>query len=420
MRDILRDLALRSLKNYCGINTDYAAMVKEISELKNSIQSQEEHWKKRESELIEDRDKWLELYDKAKFAADYLMEQATNDIPSITEQTVWDCSFYNLRPEPNVCYFNPSVVKLANGRVFMFTRRNSNRGGQEGTKFSEFNDIVAFELDPATMEPKGSKRIVQLREQFTGEHFEDPRALAVGNQIWLSVSSFLWRKSYTHQVFFILDQNLTCQLRVDPVYGKNFMQAQVNEGHEKNWLFFPHEGKPHFIYSSEPHTVLECDSRLEVKVKHETWEKNMLWKHGHVRGGTPPIRVGDNYWSFFHSSMPWTLEKRRYHMGAYSFEAKPPFRITSMTTLPMLSGSHKDPWYPTLPLVVFPGGALHDEASGNWTIVLGVNDLDCAKIVIPHRDVVELCRPVRVGVDLPNAEDQINEFTKPVEVHKPV
>ncbi|MEI8280774.1 MAG: hypothetical protein WCG75_00070 [Armatimonadota bacterium] len=408
MRDIIRDLALRSLKNFVGINNDYAAQLKEISELKRLIEERETHWEKRQSELIEDRDKWLSLYDKAQFAADYLMEHAKNDVPSITEQTSWPVKIFDLKPEPNVCYFNPSICKLANGRVFMFVRRNSNRGGQEGTKFSEHNDIVAFEIDPETMEPIGQKRIISLKENHVGEHFEDPRVLAVGNSIWLSVSSFVWRKSYTHQAFFQLDQNLQCTLRIDPVYGKNFMQATVNEGHEKNWLFFPHGGTPHFIYNTHPHTVLQCDGSLSVIQKHETWETNPLWKHGHPRGGSVPVLVDGQYWSFFHSSLPWTLEKRRYHMGVYSFEPQAPFRITSMTSLPLLTGSSKDPWYPLLPLVVFPGGAIYDEKTDLWTVVLGVNDLDCAKLTIPHADVKALVRPVRVKIDEP--ENKVDEF----------
>ena len=419
MRDVIRDLALRSLKNYLGINNDYAAQVKEISELKLKVEERENHWLNRERELIEDRDKWLNLYDRSQFAVEYLMEHAKNDVPSITKQTDWDVKFYDFKPEPNTCYFNPTVCKLANGRIWMFVRRNINRGGQEGTKAAEYNDIVAWELDPKTMEPFSNRRIVSLPEQYRGEHFEDPRVIAVGNTMWLSCSTFVWRKSYTHQAFFQLDENLQCQLRLDPVYGNNFMQARVNEGHEKNWLFFPHDGTPHFIYSTEPHTVLRCDPRMGIQEKYETWEKNPMWKHGHVRGGTPPVLVDGQYWSFFHSSMPWTIEKRRYHMGAYSFEAKPPFRITSMTSLPLLSGSNQDPWYPALPLVVFPGGAIHDRETGNWTVVLGVNDLDCAKLVIPHKDVVDLCREVRFDVDVP--DQKVNEFaTEEIELHKKV
>lgn len=417
MRDILRELAARTLKNYLGINNDHAAQVKEICELKRIIEERETHWRKRESELIEDRDKWLSLWDQSKFAFEYLMEHANNDVPSITKQTTWDVQFYDFKPEPNTCYFNPSVVKLANGRVWMFVRRNINRGGQEGTKTAEYNDIVAWELDPKTMVQVGQRRIISLPQQHAGEHFEDPRALAIGNTIWMSCSTFVWRKSFTHQAFFQLDENLQCRIRVDPVYGKNFMQARVNEGHEKNWLFFPHDGNPHFIYSTEPHTILRCDARLDIKEKYETWERNPMWKHGHIRGGTPPVLVGDRYWSFFHSSLPWTIDKRRYHMGAYSFEANPPFRIKSMTSLPMLSGSSKDPWYPALPLVVFPGGALYDKETENWTVVLGVNDLDCARMTIPHKDVVDLCREVKFEEDAPKEIDRVNEFAT-VEIEK--
>ena len=79
-------------------------------------------------------------------------------------------------------------------------------------------------------------------------------------------------------------------------------------------------------------------------------------------------------------------------MGAYAFEAESPWRITRMSTLPILSGSRKEYWQDGLPLVVFPGGAMLQ--NGVWTVVYGVNDARCGWIQIPHQELLETMREV--------------------------
>jgi hypothetical protein len=74
-------------------------------------------------------------------------------------------------------------------------------------------------------------------------------------------------------------------------------------------------------------------------------------------------------------------------MGVYAFMAEPPFRVTRMSTVPILSGSQNDEWHEGLPLVVFPCGALL--RNGQWLVTMGVNDCASAWIEIPHKDVVK-------------------------------
>src|SRR6266404_557243 len=101
-----------------------------------------------------------------------------------------------------------------------------------------------------------------------------------------------------------------------------------------------------------------------------------------IRGGSPPVMAEGEYWTFFHSSMPWVPGKRRYFMGAYAFEPHAPFRVTKITGGPLLVGNYRDPWKEGVPLVVFPGGAIYHD--GKWFVTLGLNDLKCAWIEIPH------------------------------------
>jgi predicted GH43/DUF377 family glycosyl hydrolase len=140
------------------------------------------------------------------------------------------------------------------------------------------------------------------------------------------------------------------------------------------------------IYLTQPHTVIEFDDNLTPGQQYVTEAPNVLWHHGLIRGGTSPVLVEDRYWTFFHSSTPWMHSKRRYHMGAYSFKAEPPFEMDRITPMPLLSGSQMDRWHPGKPLVVFPCGALY--RNGIWTVVGGYNDLGSFWIDIPHSQLV--------------------------------
>jgi hypothetical protein len=62
------------------------------------------------------------------------------------------------------------------------------------------------------------------------------------------------------------------------------------------------------------------------------------WLYGEIRGGTPAQLVGDEYLAFFHSSSHiHHAEVTTVWLGAYTFTAEPPFRITSMSRYPIAS-----------------------------------------------------------------------------------
>jgi predicted GH43/DUF377 family glycosyl hydrolase len=100
------------------------------------------------------------------------------------------------------------------------------------------------------------------------------------------------------------------------------------------------------------------------------------WPHGEIRGGTPPVRVGDEYISFFHSSTAWAkvhgAMRNRYYMGVYAFEARPPFKVTRYSRRPLLIGTLREPSVLMSPPCVFPSGALL--RGDQWLVTLGVND----------------------------------------------
>lgn len=305
------------------------------------------------------------------------------EVPSITRQTRWPCGIFDFGKAavPGVDYFNCSLVERPDGFWLVARRSTWKHRSDFGV-----NDLIAFKLD-------GKKPVagwkIQTEKRFSEEHFEDPRAIYHNGKTYVSCCDFVLNRrgwSGAHQIICEVDAIWNCVRRFDPEYGKNGGNTGDNIGHEKNWLWFFHEDRPHLVYSASPSIIVEFNPDFTFKAEHRTDPDLAAWMFGEIRGGTPPVLVDGEYWTFFHSSTPWNKTKRQYHMGAYAFEAKPPFRITKITLDPLLSGSKQDRWFENKPLVVFPCGALLRD--GKWLVTLGVNDLDCGWIEIPHAKLV--------------------------------
>ena len=317
-----------------------------------------------------------------------------NEPPSVTMQTDWpsgsfDFSKSKLPLQPGVDYFNCGLVARPDGD-FLIVRRSRNHPGMPWG----VNDLAAFKLDgvtPTEGEP------VKLAAQHDGEHFEDPRAVWQDGRVWISCTNFVWGQRWTgaHQILCEIDDRWRSTIRHDPVYANNGAHVWGNKGQEKNWLWFWHDGRPHMIYLTQPLVILEWDqafTKYREFINRRTAQKD-IWFHGQMRGGTPPVRVGEEYWTFFHSSLSDKCSGgRRYYMGAMAFEAKGPFTITRISKKPILTGSAEDRTGYGKPLVVFPCGSVLKKEK--WLVSFGVNDLEAGWIVIPHADLLTETRAI--------------------------
>lgn len=309
-----------------------------------------------------------------------------DNTPSILDQTDFNIGLFDFGKATGdgSQYFNCGLIEMA-GDLWLVTRRSR----PMPTFRYGFNDIAAFKLNKENVPQFGIR--VDIKKTFDKEHFEDPRVMWHNGSIWLSCCNFLiypnGKWTGAHQVLCQLDNGWKCARRIDVGYGKNSTSLSSQGGNEKNWLWFSHENQLHMLYNSDPFELSVFDDKLKAQQTWKTeWPCN-VWEFGHIRGGTPPIRVGDEYWTFFHSSQDWCNKLRRYFMGAIAFEANPPWRMTRITTEPILRGSKQDPWFPRKPLCVFPSGAVLRD--GQWTVTGGVNDLASFWIEIPHQDLIE-------------------------------
>jgi len=316
----------------------------------------------------------------AQWTSEYYAEIYDLDsVRSITEQTHWPVRFLEFPHLPGQFWFNPSLAQIGS-EDWLVTRRI-----KIGADHTQQNDIQFWKLTESGL----SEHIdCALPCQSERDNYEDPRVFWRGRDLWLSACHFRpVAGSYAHQVLARLDRAFQPVEVIRPAIGKNARTISENTGHEKNWVWFDHDGDLHLVYLMAPdHYVVRTSNGAPVQ-RFAAPLDNPVWHHGLCRSSTPPIRVGDEYFCFFHSSTAWTAKQRRYHMGAYAFEAARPFRPTRMSTYPLLTGSEHDPRRLGMPLVVFPCGAVFRD--NVWTVSLGVNDCACALLRIPHADLID-------------------------------
>lgn len=313
--------------------------------------------------------------------------------PSISLQSEWPCYAFDFSkseapPRPGTDYLNCGLVARPDGDWLLVRRSVWKPNFAFG-----INDVLAFKLDCVTPTVATA---VDYSRGFPDEHFEDPRALYWGGRTWVSGTNFIWYPKFSgcHQILVESGPDWKCLKRHDPDYGGNGKRLYDTNRNEKNWIWFFHDNKPHLIYMTTPHEVVRfSDDFMKVEEVYKTEAPGLRWAHGEPRGGTPPVLVNGEYWSFFHSSVDWCPHgTRRYFMGAYSFTPEPPFKVLRFTPKAILMGSDFDRCAKDKPLVVFPCGAII--RNGRWLVSLGVNDLDCAFIRIPHSELMAATRPI--------------------------
>lgn len=318
--------------------------------------------------------------------------------PSILEQTAWDRGYFdfsntNAHPRPGTDYFNCGLVARPDGD-WLIVRRSIWRPNMA----FGMNSLITFRLDGVIPTEAIPINFPNVKPE---EHFEDPRVFQYQEKTFVSANNFVWGREFpkAHQILSVVDDKWKVKNTWHPIVGHNGYAHGTNTGSEKNWLWFFHDDNLHLIYMTHPHTIVRFDEKFRISQVYETQCPDLQWPWGGPRGGTPPILVDGLYWTFFHSSVDWCEHgTRRYHMGAYAFESKPPFKIVRFVKKPILNGSIKDTWAQGKPLVVFPCGSIY--RNGEWLVSMGINDLICAWIKIPHEDLIKLTIPIDRVIDL--------------------
>lgn len=305
------------------------------------------------------------------------------------QQTKWRCGFFELSGNTKTVYFNPSLIEF-NGRDYLFTRRA--RWVNPNSSREVHSDLAIFDITEGV--PK-LLPIPNLSPTLAGEQWDDPRAMVVDGRVYVSFVKWFHRLNrFAYQSLMLLSEDwLSASVELEPRFGGNGSANRNGTRHQKNWVWFVRDGSWHCVYMTNPMTVYAIPKKGRRFLTFKNPELKLPWKFGEPYGGTPPILIGDEYFTFFHSFTPWVTPRRRYHMGAATFDAKPPFSLKRICVRPILSGSENDPRLYGGPPCIFPCGALHRNAE--WLVVFGVNDENCGWIKIPHAELESLMVPVK-------------------------
>ncbi len=126
MKDIIRELSLKALKRFANGGDGQADLLMQIEDLQKTLEIRTKEHEEHLTEVREERDHWLAQYDEIKFAAEFLMSYAKNDVPKLAEQCDWEVGKITLPEEVGTYYFNPAIVQEPSGQILLFARRCRN------------------------------------------------------------------------------------------------------------------------------------------------------------------------------------------------------------------------------------------------------------------------------------------------------
>jgi predicted GH43/DUF377 family glycosyl hydrolase len=227
--------------------------------------------------------------------------------------------------------------------------------------------------------------------------FADPRLYRLGGKLFVHWNSG-WHEPENFQFLQEIDPG-SLQPRGE---ARELRLRGARRPLEKNWSFFG-DGPFYALYSLMPQRVLEFSlagtGPIEFcEVASMAWEGgDYAGRFGELRGGTPPQRVGGDYFGLGHS-VSGTPSHYRYVAAAYRFSATAPFALTGGPAGPLPVGlglgpqRAYSPLNPAIAEVIYPCGAAYTD--DRWVVSFGLNDERCALARFTHAEVLAALRPV--------------------------
>jgi predicted GH43/DUF377 family glycosyl hydrolase len=295
--------------------------------------------------------------------------------------------------------YNASLIEDKDGYLlfFRYDVKEKVKFGNQNFPFKSFIGVAGLDKKFKQIRPIST---IDTRSQFS----EDPRIIKLGDDFFLSYNDLANNSIYSRTIRMA---RLTDEFKVKYILDLD----QHIQPIEKNWVPFVYpsenEGSQIFFgYSINPHKIMKMKDPTKNTLEHELFTnevcfQNLPWFHawGVLRGGTPARLVDGKYLAFFHSSFKedgniW------YVMAAYTFEAKPPFRVDAISEYPILfKGIYDSPPQNTAHSklrCIFPAGFALDTVDGKEVIHVSCGENDCAvKIVtLDKEQLLKSLKPI--------------------------
>lgn len=292
--------------------------------------------------------------------------------------------------------FNPAIIQVEDGYIVAVRSVDPDRG----------RDILICRVDvdfrPVTPPLSMLRWCASAPPTHLSAHsrqwFADPRLFRLDGQLYISWNDGMPEDRWNSQFLAALNPDTG---ELGPIRRIRHQDGQFR--HEKNWMLFSQGGRWYAVYSIMPHRVLR---QVAVSGADLVFAEGWTTPHvnpayetafGDLRGGAPPVRVRDVYYSFAHSCFG-PAGDRTYVAAAYTFRAAPPFDVidTSAAPLPLpaLADTGDMPLLnPHVKSVVYPCGAVPD--SDGWTISYGLDDRAACIARIDFDTVARATTPLR-------------------------
>ncbi len=313
------------------------------------------------------------------------------DIPFADENLVLGTKTIEIR---NVfAPYNPALIKNDNGYTMFF-------------RYDKIRQMYCGSVNTYIGCAKLDKNFEQTKEEFTtintgSEFAEDPRVIQSANNTYLVYNDLIGKSKRAMHVAHL--EPTTCEIQsIIP------LDLRINQI-EKNWSPFTYCGKNqeeslYFQYLvAAPRKILKFENKQSSFELEKSYARGEVWspRWGTPYGGTPAHLVDGEYLSFFHSKFVDSMGIYWYVMGAYTFEAKPPFNITSVSPHPILfeniyGSTHLNTADP-MKCVIFPTGFVIDEQNDKTVIHLacGENDSTCKIITLDKDQLLKSLKKVK-------------------------
>lgn len=206
---------------------------------------------------------------------------------------------------------------------------------------------------------------------------EDPRIFKFKNDYFLLYNDTLPIKHFSRAMHLAKINLNTFNIDYKTVLDQHIKTV------EKNWVPILSQNELLFGYKLKPHKIMQLDDLKKNSLKHlifpNAYFSRLFWKWGTPRGGSPAKLIDNQYLAFFHSYFGGK-KNRCYVMGAYTFEAHEPYKITKISKFPIIFGSQKTKVY-------FPTGFVIKKENQKDIIYLSYGENDCSsKIVIIDKE----------------------------------
>lgn len=299
--------------------------------------------------------------------------------------------------------YNPSIIRWKEGYLMTFRTTPNLKSRFE-------SHIYLIELDQE-FNPVGKPQFLVTNADCpqVAPRTEDPRLLYINDQLWMVYSDNKDHKITRggFRVHLAKLKQVEGVFVLEEIQGLYTFPQSSPQVREKNWTPFEFQDQLYLAYSLSPHVILKPDLR-DFSAEFYCKSASVIeWKYGELRGGTPGLKIGEEYLSFFHSSIDLaTIHSQskcvsHYFMGAYTFSAEPPFEITRISPAPIIAKgfyegeSYAPYWKPVK--AIFPCGFVQDEKTV-W-VSYGRDDHEIWLVKLDKAKLLQSLVPVKAYAD---------------------